>query len=78
MVLLDEDGAVDGLDLPSHLVGRPTTFILGDNKGLTEEQMEMVRSKDPLEVRLGPLALHTDHCIAIVHNVLDRALERGA
>jgi len=75
MVLLDEDGGVDGLALPARFVGGATTFILGDNKGLTEDQLELIRSRDPLEVRLGPLALHTDHCIAIVHNILDRASE---
>ena len=75
MVLLDEEGEVDGIDIPAHVGGSSTTFILGDNKGLTDEQLEMIRSRDPLEVRLGPLALHTDHCIAIVHNVLDRGSE---
>jgi tRNA (pseudouridine54-N1)-methyltransferase len=78
LVLLDEEGEVDGQDLPAWIPGRDVTFLLGDNKGLTDEQLERIRARDHLEVRLGPLALHTDHCIAIVHNILDRAAEGGA
>ena len=74
-VLLDEDGDVDGPSLPDLIDDRTVTFILGDDRGLDEEQLTEVRSKDPMEVRLGPLSLHGDHCIAIVHNLLDRASE---
>jgi tRNA (pseudouridine54-N1)-methyltransferase len=73
IVLLDENGDVDGPALPSRLEGGSATFIVGDNNGLTEDQMVDVRSRNPLEARLGPLSLHADHCIAIVHNILDRA-----
>jgi tRNA (pseudouridine54-N1)-methyltransferase len=73
LVLLDEDGDVDGNDLPARLKGGSGTFVLGDNKGLTPEQITEVRSRDAIEMRLGPLPLHTDHCIVIVHNILDRA-----
>jgi tRNA (pseudouridine54-N1)-methyltransferase len=76
IVLMDEEGSVDGPDLPSHLRDEDTaTFVLGDSKGLTDEQLELIRKEDPIEVRLGPLSLHVDHCIAIVHNILDRAIE---
>ncbi len=75
IVLMDEEGSVDGPDLPSHLRDSDgATFVLGDNMGLTEEQLVLIRDKDPIEVRLGPQSLHVDHCIAIVHNILDRAL----
>ena len=74
IVLMDEGGHVDGPDLPSYLRDSDSaTFVLGDSKGLTEEQLAMIRDNDPIEVRLGPLSLHVDHCIAIVHNILDRA-----
>ncbi len=72
VVLLDEDGKVDGKDLPERLGADNVTFVLGDNKGLTEEQMNLVRSRGTIEVCLGPRPLHTDHCIVIVHNILDR------
>ena len=73
IVLLDEAGTVDGPDLQDHIGSGSVTFILGDNNGLTEEQLVDVRSRGPLEARLGPVSLHADHCIAIVHNILDRA-----
>ena len=74
IVLMDEEGSVDGPDLPSYLRDSGSaTFVLGDSKGLTEEQLALIRDNDPIEVRLGPLSLHVDHCIAIVHNILDRA-----
>jgi tRNA (pseudouridine54-N1)-methyltransferase len=75
MVLMDESGGLDGPDLPGKLADGSATFILGDSMGLTEDQLAQVRSRGPMEVRLGPLSLHVDHCIAIVHNLLDRATE---
>ena len=74
LVLLDEEGPIDGLDLRSHLADvEGVTFVVGDNNGLTEEQLALARSHGSPEVRLGPLSLHADHCIAIVHNIMDRA-----
>jgi len=73
LVLLDENGTVDGPDLPPLVPQGDATFIVGDNQGLTDEQLVDVRSRSPVKVRLGPLALHADHCIVLVHNVLDRA-----
>lgn len=75
IVLLDEEGAIDGPGLPSMVPEDAATFIVGDNKGLTDDQMADVRSRGPIEVRLGPLSLHADHCIVLVHNILDRASE---
>jgi tRNA (pseudouridine54-N1)-methyltransferase len=78
LVLLDEDGGVDGPDLPSRVGDvEGLAFVLGDSTGLTEEQLALVRSKAPMEVKLGPLSLHADHCIAIVNNILDRAGDPG-
>jgi tRNA (pseudouridine54-N1)-methyltransferase len=73
LVLLDEDAATEGGGLPGILEGDDATFVLGDNSGLDEGQMDELRSRGALEVCLGPRALHTDHCIVIVHNLLDRA-----
>lgn len=73
MVLLDELGPVDGPELPGRMDDRDVTFVLGDNNGMTDGQIEETRSRGALEVRLGPVSMHADHCIAIVHNILDRA-----
>jgi tRNA (pseudouridine54-N1)-methyltransferase len=77
IVLLDEEGPLNGHDLPDLLVAGSATFVLGDNNGLTDEQFSEVRSRRPLEVTLGPVPLHADHCIAIVHNILDREASVG-
>ena len=73
LVLLEEEGDIDGPDLPDQLGEGSVTFILGDHHDLTDWQLEDVRSRGATEARLGPLSLHADHCITIVHNILDRA-----
>jgi len=47
------------------------TYVLGDHKGLTEEQMVMMDGKDAVKMSLGPVGLHTDQCVVIIHNRLD-------
>jgi tRNA (pseudouridine54-N1)-methyltransferase len=73
LVLLDEDAVSDAGELPGLIGGGDATFVLGDNNGLDTGQMAEVRSRDAREACLGPEPLHTDHCIVIVHNLLDRA-----
>lgn len=53
------------------------TFVLGDDRDLTPEEEAVLSEYDPIEVSLGPESLHADHCITIVHNELDRRLERN-
>jgi tRNA (pseudouridine54-N1)-methyltransferase len=77
VVLLDEQGEV-GIDtLAGELQEDEVTFVLGDDTGLSEEETVMLRSRDALGLSLGPLSLHADHCITIVHNALDRAAVHG-
>lgn len=78
IVLLDEEGEVDGMALSSCVRGEAVTFIVGDDQGLRDDQLADVRSRGPIGVRLGPLSLHADHCIVLVHNILDRAYEDRA
>ena len=52
-------------------------FVLGDNRDLTEEEESELLSYDPDKIRIGPLSLHADHCMIIVHNEADRRSERG-
>jgi len=67
-VYLKEGGKdIRDADLPADV-----TFVLSDNQDLTAEEEEAVRARDALVVGLGPLPLHTDHAIALVHNELDR------
>jgi len=44
-------------------------FVLGDKYDLTPEELEALG--EPLTISLGPLPLHTDHCVTILNNELD-------
>ena len=50
------------------------TFVLGDDKDLTEEEAAVVLKQEPDIISLGPLSYHSDHCIIMVHNMLDKIL----
>ena len=47
------------------------TFILSDDKDLTEDEEKMIRKYSKAEFSVGPEILHSEHCITIVHNILD-------
>lgn len=47
------------------------TYVMGDHRGLTEEQMALMGSTGAERISLGPVSLHTDHCIVLIHNRLD-------
>ena len=47
-------------------------FIMGDHMGVTEEEEEMIGSFGAKIVSVGPISLHSDHCIIIILNDLDR------
>jgi tRNA (pseudouridine54-N1)-methyltransferase len=66
-----------------HLNGKPlenfdfknesdVVFILGDHIGLSKEDEEFLEEIGAEQISLSPLELHADHCIILVHNVLDR------
>ncbi|WP_457611654.1 tRNA (pseudouridine(54)-N(1))-methyltransferase TrmY [Methanocaldococcus sp.] len=46
-------------------------FILGDHIGLSEEDEKFLEDK-AIKVSLSPLELHANHCIVIIHNILDK------
>ncbi|WP_456472856.1 tRNA (pseudouridine(54)-N(1))-methyltransferase TrmY [Methanocaldococcus sp.] len=46
-------------------------FILGDHIGLSEEDEKFLEGK-AIKVSLSPLELHANHCIVIIHNILDK------
>ena len=47
------------------------TFVLGDDKDLTEEEEAAVLELEPDIISLGTLSYHSDHCILLVNNILD-------
>jgi tRNA (pseudouridine54-N1)-methyltransferase len=53
-------------------------FLLGDQFDLTEEEEQRLQeiSENPVgKISLGPEILHTDHCVILIHNALDRQEE---
>jgi len=47
-------------------------FVLGDHIGLPEEDEKLLEEIGAEKISLSPLELHADHCIILVHNVLDK------
>jgi tRNA (pseudouridine54-N1)-methyltransferase len=62
----------DGTDVREFAIPEEVTFVLGDDKDLTEEEEEAVMSCEPSKICLGPLSLHADHCMIVVLNETDR------
>ena len=49
------------------------TFILSDDKDFTQEEEQLIRKHSTQEISLGPTAYHSDHCITIIHHLLDQS-----
>lgn len=64
-----------GKDIRQAALPADATFVLSDNQDLLADEERILRDRGALVIGLGPLELHADHAIAIVHNELDR---RGA
>ena len=48
------------------------TFVLSDDKDFTAEEEGLLRKIAEFELCLSPNILHTEHCIVLMHNILDR------
>ena len=55
---------------PDHL------FVLGDHLGLTDDEEKMISTHEHEIISVGPLSLHADHCIVLLHNEMDRVEKR--
>ena len=67
-VLLKEGGK----DIRDAALPADATFVLSDNEDLTAAEERAVMDRGALVIGLGPVAIHADHAIALVHNELDR------
>ncbi|MCQ1535334.1 tRNA (pseudouridine(54)-N(1))-methyltransferase TrmY [Methanosarcina sp. KYL-1] len=47
-------------------------FILGDHTGVTEEEEKELLEAGAEIISVGPISLHSNHCITLIHNELDR------
>lgn len=49
-------------------------FILGGHSDPDEADLEQIGVKNPGTMSVGPLSLHADHCITILHHRMDSAV----
>jgi tRNA (pseudouridine54-N1)-methyltransferase len=72
IIYLKEDGRyISDLNLDES--GQDLTFVLGDDRGMTDEEEAILSKYSPIHVSLSPTILHADHCIILVHRELDVA-----
>ena len=64
----------DGEDIRKKMLAEAfdALFVLGDHLGLSEDEERIVVGYDPEIISVGPLSLHADHCIVLLHNEMDR------
>lgn len=62
----------DGEDIRGKKFDEPL-FVLGDHEGLTEDEEKIIGEYEHEIVSVGPLSLHAEHCIVLLHNEMDRA-----
>jgi len=48
------------------------SFILSDDMDFTTEEEKLVEEHSQVKICLSPKVLHSDHCIIIIHNLLDK------
>lgn len=53
-------------------LGSDAVFVLGDHMGVTEEEEAIIDKVAKQTLNIGPISLHSDHCMIIIHNELDR------
>ncbi|WP_407282577.1 tRNA (pseudouridine(54)-N(1))-methyltransferase TrmY [Methanolobus sp. WCC1] len=62
----------DGEDIREYSeLNSDAVFILGDHMGVTEEEEVMIDRVAKCTLNIGPISLHSDHCMIIIHNELD-------
>ncbi len=71
IVYLREDGE-DIRDVVSSL--DDAVFIMGDHNGVTEEEEILIMGAGATVVNVGPLSLHSEHCVTLINNELDRTI----
>jgi len=65
----------DGVDIREINLELPAAFVMSDTEDLTHEEENIVSKYSSNKVSIGPYSLHTEHCIVIVNNEIDRRTE---
>lgn len=61
-----------GTDIREYEFPENPCYILGDDKDPTEEEEAILSGYEFDRISLGPVSLHANHCMIIVHNEMDR------
>ncbi len=61
-----------GTDIREYRFPENPCYILGDDRDPTEEEEEIMSAYPYDKISLGPVSLHANHCMIIVHNEMDR------
>jgi len=48
------------------------TYVLSDHQNFTEDEVLVLNEYEPVYLSLGPVVLHADHAIVLLHNERDR------
>lgn len=62
----------DGTDIRDYGFPENPVFVMGDDRDPTDEEEALLTARGADRIRLGPLSLHANHCIVLVHNEMDR------
>ena len=62
----------DGKDFDPSNDAQDYTFVLSDDKDMGEEEEAIIRNYEADKISLGLKSYHSDHCIILVNNILDR------
>ncbi len=71
IIYLREDGEDIRIKKSEELFNEPL-FLLGDHMGLNCDEETIIEGYDQETISVGPLSLHADHCIILLHNEMDR------
>ena len=61
-----------GTDVREYEFPENPCFIQGDDRDPTEEEEEILGNYHFDKISLGPVSLHANHCMVVVHNEMDR------
>ncbi len=62
----------DGKEFAPSKTTQDFTFVLSDDKDMGEKEEVLVQKYEPEIVSLGSKSYHSDHCIILVNNILDK------
>ena len=72
IIYLREDGIdIREIHADAGIFNNPV-FVLGDHTGVTEQEEALLQDAQAKTISIGPISLHSDHCIILIHNELDR------